>query len=264
VSSSVEISAVQLNAGSVVVDDLSEGYGTYLDVYTHDLRLLNHYTPFEKGYSDMVMSASDKLMVAIFTSNSGEKKAAVFNPINGRLLNEGALNSRIDPRAVMVFENVFVAYDGNNLEAYNTSGSKLWEKSGIATPAFDIFSDERASYFFTKSDVICVEASSGTVIWTKPLNSLLTNAGVETTDRRIRPVSFTKQADEPVFVVAMMPKGSLDPNETKSNSKFIQFDKTGKIKREFTISSDKRFVNVQLIPGGFKVLTNNETLTYED
>lgn len=260
----LEVSASQLTNGTIIIDDFSEGYGTYLKIYNSSLKLINDYKPFDKGYSDMAMSSVGNLVVAVFTSNNNEKQAAIFNTTTGRLVNEGRLGTTLDVRQVIAFEDAFVLFDGDSMDAFSMTGSRLWSKSGISTPGFDIFSDNTNAYFFTSSDIVCVEGRSGTIRWTKPLSSMLSNARTSNPDHRIRPVNFTINDGEPGFVLAMMPRGTILPGRVKSDAKFVQFDNVGRIKKDIPIPGDNKFILVVGVRGGMKVFTNNETLTYED
>lgn len=259
----VEHYARQLPNGNILVDDFSEGYGTYLEMYDPDFKLLSRYV-CEKGCSWVSTTASETHLMAAFGDNNNKISVVIFSLDNGKLLKELQVNSELnDEPRIVALKDQFVLFGYSKHEGYDMLGKKLWTSKGINVPGeTGVVANDRVVYFVTESELIAVAGPTGAIKWKKSLTELL---GTSTNEKskRIGLAQFVKCKEGVGFLLTIMPTGSFFPFAVKSNAKYVQFNDVGERKYNVLIPGDRKFIHVQETPDGLRITTDTEIFSYK-
>jgi len=259
-----EIGAAQLTSAVIRVDDLSEGYGTYLDFFNSDFQLLNRVAPFDNGYSASYVTANESHVLAIYSDKPDNQWFMLLNASDGRTILSGRIPVNIENYfSVFLFDEQFVLAGYELIEAFDLSGKKIWTKAGNQIAGNDIFHDKNDLYIFTRTEVISINARTGKTNWKKQLEELHPVTST-VPNKRIRPVNFVVTPDGVGFVLATTSVGTLHPSGAKVDSRYIQFSKTGETKYNVVIPGKRKFVGVHSAAGQIRILTDEEIFLLEE
>lgn len=261
---SQEISVKHVGNKNIIVDDASEGYGTYLNVYNSELQMLNCYKPFEQGYQIYYVDAFDNILVAVFKNSENQLKAAIFNCITGKVVNEGILNTKTDLQSLIVTKNEFIIYGDTKLSCFDFSGNILWQKENYRSANLDFVSSKSDLYFFSDKQLTAIDSKSGSIKWRRNLYELMGQSPDEK-KLAVRPISSSKVENGGIgLILSYTPNGTLRPNLAKRNSRFFQFDKHGVKTSEIILPTESAFLNFKNTLSKVNFFTDTEILKYEN
>lgn len=126
---SIETSATQVSSKNVVVDDLSEGYGSYYEIYDRNLKLLRRTEPSAGGYQAMLVTGNDKYVVAVTYINKDTTRIAIHSADSGDIIKSGELPITTDQFLLLgLLDDLIIFFGNDKLEAFDFSFAKRWMK----------------------------------------------------------------------------------------------------------------------------------------
>lgn len=252
-----------LDNGTVIVSDEMESQGSKIQLYSANLTPLTLYKPFPNGFKEASVVYSDNNIIMVCSNRSGDQvKVATFQGNSGNLLNEGAFPFNSDLQLVQAIgDNLFI-YGTGELYAYSLTGRLLWKKP-LLLPHLDLLNNNKDVLFgFTLDQVVCIDAASGNVSWTKPLASLITRVSAK--GKWIRPASIiTNPEDQTVNFLFCTTDEIVTLTAAKYNANLLRFKKEGTLLDKVFIVDETRDLKLTRPNKGLEVITDFEKTKYE-
>lgn len=259
-----EYSANLLENGLIFIADASEGYGTYAEIYSGNFQLLTTYKPFEPGFEKVLVSSHDTKIVAVFKSARNEVKMAVFNSVNGKLLNEGILNTQYEFQLMQYFNNQIIIYSAGVVNCFDISGNQLWSQQANL-PSLKLYNDDKEGiYLFTDSELLALDAKNGLMRWRKNLSDLHSGVLQNPSQQTFHVVDMEVTGEFLSVVFSVSRKGLLTPTDLKSKSELVLLSKSGELLQKIALPSDATSIlAMKKTSKGLQIIQDSQILNYE-
>jgi hypothetical protein len=249
---------------TVVISDLYELSGQYVDISSPSLSDKSTYKPFESAMLDMFFTynTSGKIIGVFKDRPETQIKVAIFDSRTKSLLKEFILNSNLPIGSVKSFESHVLIYGTDQLLCVDFNGNKLWQRS-IIIPNHDFFGDGSGNiYLFSRDKLISIALANGETNWEKTFAELGSSGAASKTINR--PVSIKVSEDWIDMIVSETPEVVTLSSREKFNNYFIRFRTDGQVVERIRLAqSANQLAIIKATEDAIKIIQDEHILTYE-
>jgi hypothetical protein len=168
---SIEGSDYLLNNGNVISTDLSEGFGTRIEILSPELKSLNTFEPIAGGYGDCLLAADDKTIFAV-VKNDALTKLFVINPLTGQIEKNLTIPYSGSLQTLYGASGKVLIYGDQHLTSINLNGEVTWSIT-LTLPYFDFFLEGDRAVAFTTTGIVSLNSTSGSIEWQLDYSKLI-------------------------------------------------------------------------------------------
>ncbi len=261
-----------LENGNIVTTNFRDSYGTEINIYSPDFKLIETYNPYMMGFTDITIATNNKVIIAVLyptrTHRDNMLKLLFINANNGNLLYEKELYNNFSTDKIYPVNNFFVLYGDGWLNAVNNKGRIVWDKSFDKPISVTSGMESNFFYVLTNKELFSLKKKNGHNHWSKKLESVYKSkldkdlAGI--TDIKIKPLGIYSllNGEYAGLLVGQSRKG-LNTKKFIYNVALYLFDKNGKLHKTIECCERTRFVKILPDGNNFKIITDDEIKIYK-
>jgi hypothetical protein len=145
-----------LEHGNIVTTNFRDSFGTEINIYSPDFKLIETYNPYMMGFTNITIAANNKVVIAVVYPTSTHRenmlKLLFINANNGNLLYEKELYNNFSTNNIYPVNNFFVLYgDGWQVNIFTFLRTKSYS---ALRKKMDIPIGLKNSNWFTKANSI--------------------------------------------------------------------------------------------------------------
>jgi hypothetical protein len=263
---------VFLENGNIVTTNFRDSYGTEINIYSPDFKLIETYNPYMMGFTDITMATNNKVVIAVVyptrTHRDNMLKLLFINANNGNLLYEKELYNNFSTNQIYPVNNFFVLYGDGWLNAVNNKGRIIWDKSFDKPISVTSGMERKYFYVLTNKELFSLKKKNGHTHWSEKLESVYKSkldkelAGI--TDIKIKPLGIYSllNGEYAGLLVGQSRKG-LNIKKFIYNVALYLFDENGKLHKTIECCERTRFVKILPDGNNFKIITDDEIKIYK-
>ncbi|MBC8415945.1 MAG: hypothetical protein H8E11_05900 [Candidatus Cloacimonetes bacterium] len=260
-----------LGNGNIVTTNFRDSFGTEINIYSPDFKLIETYNPYMMGFTNVSIATNNKVIIAVVYPTRAHQdnmlKLLFINADSGNLLFEKELYNNFSTSRIYPVNNFFVLYGDGWFNAVNNKGRIIWDRS-FDKPTF-VTSGMESKYFYvlTNKELFSLKKKNGSTNWSKKLESVYKSkldeelAGVS--DIKIKPLGIYSIFDgEYAGLLVGQSRQGLNTKKFIYNVALYLFDKKGELQKTIECCERTRFVKVLPNDNSFKIITDDEIKIY--
>ena len=260
-----------LENGNIVTTNFRDSFGTEINIYSPDFKLIETYNPYMMGFTNVSIATNNKVIIAVVYPTRSHRdnmlKLLIINADSGNLLFEKELYNNFSTSRIYPVNNFFVLYGDGWFNAVNDKGSIIWDRS-FDKPVF-VASGKAGKYFYvlTNEELFSLKKKNGSTNWSKKLElvykSKLVKELAGIADIKIKPLGiYSLLNGEYAGLLVGQSRQGLNTKKFIYNVALYLFDKKGELQKTIECCERTRFVKVLPNDNSFKIITDDEIKIY--